>query len=98
MQNCAVTAEHHQEIGLAAQVQNRMSVRDPGERRRSPLHQDRQALPLELLRERPRELGHARLSRMRNQADFVRTHAKNSWLPSVPVIAAGTIPTSSWPA
>src|SRR5205814_9071503 len=44
-----------------------------------------------------RQVCHARLFCVRDQADCFRAHIKNSWLPSVPAIDDGEIPTTAFP-
>ena len=98
MKNRSVPAEHDQEIGLSAQVSDRVTGLHPCERGRIHFHQDWQLEAIEFRLELVSQFGDAALTRVGNQADFRRTHMKNSWLPSAPVICERTRPMTLWPA
>ncbi len=92
IQNGAVTAEDDQQVRLPAEIGDGARRAQARQLRGFRFEQDGQLNAIELRGQRSNQFGHARLARVRDQADFRRTHIKNSWFPSAPVISERTMP------
>src|SRR5207249_6817309 len=97
MQNCSVASGYDQKIRGRPQFCHRVPHFLASNGCRFFFDQDRNRKTAELLSDDVDQIGNARFAGMRDLSNRFRRHAKNSWLPSAPLIADGTIQVTTWP-
>src|SRR5437899_1938753 len=97
LQNVPVTTENKDQVRAFCHLRNgaaSLRLRDFG----GPVFDDHWVRTrVKFANDIARQVCHARLFRVRDQADGFRAHIKNSWLPSVPAMDDCEIPTTTFP-
>src|SRR4029453_17611468 len=96
-ENCPVASGYNQKIGRGAKLCDGI-LRFLSRNARCFFFQQRcDRKTTEFLSDGIDQVTNAGFPRVRDYADRFRMHAKNSWLPSAPLTADGTIPVTTWP-
>src|SRR5207244_12081644 len=94
-QNGAVAASYDQQIRHRSELRYRIAQLFSSDTRRLFLEQDGNREPLEFFGNCVDELRDVAFPRVSYKTDRFRMHAKNSWFPSSPLIAAGAMPATT---